>query len=414
MSKSMVIVGAGHSGGKAAYALRKHGWAGPITLIGSEHQPPYDRPPLSKAVLLGKKTPESCLFRQREWYQEQNIDLLLERRVSLIDRASRKVLLDDGESFDYERLLIATGAELNALQIPGVDLPGVSPLRTTDDSARVASYLRPGKHLLVVGAGFIGLEVAAAAIEKGCAVTVVESAPAALARNLPKEVAQAIVAIHAERGVTLRFGVAVVNIEGQAHVDAVRLSTGERIQCDHLVYGVGVRPRTGLAEQAGLEVSNGVRVNAALQTSDPDIFACGDVCSFFSKRYGRALRLESWKTAEDQADFAARSMLGQAVSYDEVPWFWSNQYDIALQVAGLPTIGSTTVSRPAGRGRLFFSLSEAGALIGLCGLGPIPDIAVPVRLLKAWIDSGARLCPHRLADVTIPLTDARNFEPAAA
>ena len=218
----------------------------------------------------------------------------------------------------------------------------------------------------------------------------------------------------AERGVTLRFGVAVVNIEGQAHVDAVRLSTGERIQCDHLVYGVGVRPRTGLAEQAGLEVSNGVRVNAALQTSDPDIFACGDVCSFFSKRYGRALRLESWKTAEDQADFAARSMLGQAVSYDEVPWFWSNQYDIALQVAGLPTIGSTTVSRPAGRGRLFFSLSEAGTLIGLCGLGPIPDIAVPVRLLKAWIDSGARLCPHRLADVTIPLTDARNFEPAAA
>ena len=224
MSKSMVIVGAGHSGGKAAYALRKHGWAGPITLIGSEHQPPYDRPPLSKAVLLGKKTPESCLFRQREWYQEQNIDLLLERRVSLIDRASRKVLLDDGESFDYERLLIATGAELNALQIPGVDLPGVSPLRTTDDSARVASYLRPGKHLLVVGAGFIGLEVAAAAIEKGCAVTVVESAPAALARNLPKEVAQAIVAIHAERGVTLRFGVAVVNIEGKAHVDADRKS----------------------------------------------------------------------------------------------------------------------------------------------------------------------------------------------
>lgn len=408
----MVIVGAGHSGGKAAHALRKHGWTGSITLIGNEGHPPYDRPPLSKAVLLGKKTPESCLFRQQEWYQEQSIDLLLERRVSEIDRSGRRVLLGDGESFAYERLLIATGAELNALRVPGIDLPGISPLRTTIDAARVASYLILGKHLVVVGAGFIGLEVAAAAIAKGCTVTVLEAAPAALTRSLPALVANEIVRIHSERGVTLRFEVAVASVEGQAQIEAVRLSTGERIPCDYLVYGVGVRPRTLLAEQAGLEVSNGIRVDSALQTSDPNIFACGDVCSFFSKRYGRELRLESWKNADDQADFAARSMLGEAVSYDEVPWFWSNQYEIALQVAGLPTMGSITVSRPAGRGHLFFSLTEDGRLAGLCGLGPIPDIAVPVRLLKAWIDSGAQLCPNRLTDIAIPLTDVRNFEPA--
>ncbi|MEI5996322.1 FAD-dependent oxidoreductase [Paraburkholderia bengalensis] len=414
MDARAVIVGAGHSGGKAAQALRKRGWTGPITLVGDESQPPYDRPPLSKAVLLGKKSVGSCLFRPDEWYREQSIDLILERKVTAIDRQRKCIVLDDEQCISYDCLLIATGAEPNPLPIPGANLPGVSAFRTADDATRVSSYLNPGTQVVIVGAGFIGLEVAAAAVEKGCVVTVLEMASAPLGRVLPKIVASALTEIHSQRGVMFRFGVSVAEIEGIERVEAVRLATGERVSCDHVVYGVGARPRTFLAEEAGLHVSNGIRVDSSLRTTDPDIYACGDVCSYYSARYKQDLRLESWKNAEDQADLAARSMLGHETSYDELPWFWSNQYEVALQVAGLPTLGSITISRPAGRGVLFFSLDESGVLMGVCGLGPIPDIAVPVRLLKAWIDSGVHLCVDRLTDVTIPLTDARNFELAAA
>lgn len=405
----VVIVGAGHSGGKAAHALRKQGWSGPITLIGNESQPPYDRPPLSKAVLLGKKTADACEFWPAQWYAEQSIELVLARSVTAIARSQKTVALDDGRTIPYDQLLLATGARPIALPVPGANLPGVSQLRTTRNASLVASYLTSDSRIVVIGAGFIGLEVAAAARELGCHVTVLEAAPHALTRSLPEIVSDELIGMHRERGVDLRFGVSVAAIEGTDRATAVRLSTGESIPCDHVVYGIGVRPDTHLAEAAGLDVDNGVVVGPDLRTSDPAIFACGDVCTFTSTRYGRPLRLESWKNAEDQADLVARSMLGQEVAYDPLPWFWSNQYDAVLQIAGLPALGSVIAQRKIGSGRLFFSLASDGTLIGVSAFGPVRDVALSMRVVKEWVLSATPLSPALLADADIKLDHVAAF-----
>ncbi|AXF05892.1 NAD(P)/FAD-dependent oxidoreductase [Paraburkholderia hospita] len=363
--ESIVIVGAGHSGGKAAQALRKHGFAGKIALVGSEAHPPYDRPPLSKAVLLGKKPTEACFFKPVQWYEENGIDLFLGRTVERIDRPEKLICLDDGQELRYGRLLLATGARPNELRVPGGKLDGVSQLRTTLDAALILPWLSKGRHLIVVGAGFIGLEVAAAASELGCAVTVLEAAPSALMRSLPERITHLLIDTHKEHGVDVRFGVHVASIEGNGKVSAVGLTNREVLPCDAVVYGIGVTPNTALAEEAGLTVRNGILVGPDLRTTDDDIFACGDACVFWSPLYQREIRLESWKNAEDQADVAARGLMGESVAYSPVPWFWSNQYDVSLQVAGMPTLGANIVERPIGGGRLFFSLAHNGELVGV-------------------------------------------------
>jgi 3-phenylpropionate/trans-cinnamate dioxygenase ferredoxin reductase component len=407
--ESIVIVGAGHSGGKAAHALRGHGFGGKITLVGSEAHPPYDRPPLSKAVLLGKKPMEACIFKPVEWYEENGIDLILGRTVERIDRREKRVLLDDGQKLSYGRLLLATGARPRELEVPGGQLDGVSQLRTTLDATRILPWLSKGRHLVVIGAGFIGLEVAAAASELGCAVTVLEAASSALMRSLPERIARLLIETHKQHGVDVRFAAQVASVEGNGKVSAIALSNGEVLPCDAIIYGIGVTPNTALAEEAGLTVRNGIFVGPDLRTSDDDIFACGDACAFWSPLYGREIRLESWKNAEDQAEIAARSLMGETVVYNRVPWFWSNQYDISLQVAGLPTFGATLVERPIGGGTLFFSLSDDGVLVGVGALGPVKDIAAPMRVVKEWVGSELRFCAQKLGDMEMQLVDPAPF-----
>ena len=384
----MVIVGAGHSGAKAAAALRKHGWTGSISLVGDEVHVPYDRPPLSKAVLLGKKASGQCAFFPAHWYSDNGIDLRLGELVVSIDRGRQRVLFRDGSDLSYDRLLLATGSALNPLSVPGADLAAVWPLRTPNHADAVARSLRPSQRLVVIGAGVIGLEVAAAAVELGCTVHVLEVAPLAMGRSLPEAVSAALIAEHRKRGVDVRFGVRVAALEGDKTVSGVRLEAGETLACDVVVYGVGVRPRTELAEAAGLRVDNGVRTNRLLQTDDSRIFACGDVCRYQSQLFGRELRLENWRNAEDQADAVARNMLGQEKIFDEVPWFWSNQYDFTLQVAGLPALGEITVAQMLGSSHLFLSVDADGLLRGASGLGPVREVAAPIRKLKGAIAAG--------------------------
>src|SRR5260221_974553 len=398
MQESIIVVGAGHSGTKAAAALRKEGWTGTVTLIGDELHAPYDRPPLSKAVLLGKKTSDQCAFFPAAWYIDNDIELLLGEPAASIDRPQQHVVLRDGRALRYHRLLLATGSALNPLRFAGVDLQNVWPLRTPNHADAIARLLQPGQRLVVIGAGVIGQEVAAAAIERGCTVLVLEVAAHAMARSLPLSVSSALIDVHRNRGVDVRLGLEISALEGDEAVSAVRLTTGEALACDLVVYGVGVRPRTELADAAGLSWDDGVRTNSFLQTDDEKIFACGDVCRYESRIFGRPLRLENWRNAEDQADTAARNMLGQNKVFDAVPWFWSNQFDMTLQVAGLPILGETTVARSLGSSRLYLSIDREGVLRGASGLGFIRDVATPIRKLRAALASGCSLAPDRIDD----------------
>ena len=393
-SESIVIVGAGHSGTKTAAALRKHGSTAPITLIGDEACLPYDRPPLSKAVLLGKRASAECAFYPLSWYCDNGIELRLNQSAIDIDRSGRRILLEEGWDVSYGRLVLATGSSTNPLNVPGSELEGVFPLRAPHHADAIARLLLPQQRLVVIGAGVIGLEVAAAAVERGCEVKVFEAAASAMGRSLPAAVSSALIAEHRKRGVEIRFDAKLAAIEGNKAVTAVRLAAGEVVPCDIVVYGVGVRPRTQLAEKAGLRVDDGVRTNRLLQTEDESIFACGDVCSYESLLFERHLRLESWRNAEDQADTVARNLLGQGSAFDEVPWFWSHQYDLALHVAGLPTLGQVIVTRTVGSSRVYLSFDGEGKLKGASGLGAVREIAKPIRDLKAAIATRAVVDPE--------------------
>lgn len=402
-SDGIIIIGAGHSGCKAASALRKQGWTGQITMIGKETCAPYDRPPLSKAVLLGKKAHDQCAFFPLEWYRDNGVELMLGRVVRSIDRASKAIYLDTGDARQYEKLLIATGAELNLLPVPGASLSGVEGLRTPEQAARIALQLETGRRIVIVGAGFIGLEAAAAAREMGCEVHVIEAAPKALGRSLPTVVSNDLIAFHEAKGVRFSFGATVKSIAGTERAEAVVLGDGSRIAADMVIYGIGVRPNTDIAYEAGLSVDNGVVVNPYLQTSDENIFACGDVTNYFCELFNQPLRLESWKSAEDQADVAARNMLGQQVRYAHVPWFWSNQYALTLQVAGLPTLGTRHTERVLGAGKLYLSQADDGTVVGVCALGTVRDIAMPMRTAKIYVERQGVMDSAHFADPECPL-----------
>jgi len=385
----MIIAGAGHSGARAAAALRKHGWTGGIVLVGNESHLPYDRPPLSKAVLLGKRAFDACSLYPAAWYEQNKVELVLNTKVERINRADASVTLETGECRHYHRLILATGSSNNAFKCPGADLRNVWPLRTPGHAREIAASIE-GKHLVVIGAGVIGLEVAAAARERGGHVTVVEPAQAAMGRSLPLPIAKMLIERHRQRGVNFRFGMCVTAIEGHDLAHAVVLSSGERLRCDVVVYGIGARANAELAENAGLLVDNGIVTNARLQTDDPAIFACGDACSFHSELFNRNLRLENWRNAEDQADVVARNVLGQEVVFDPVPWFWSNQLDVALQVAGMPNIGAGLELAESGSATVFVNRDACGVMCGGGALGPVRDVAGPVKRIKEAIAGRVR------------------------
>jgi len=330
-----VIVGASLGGAKAAEALRAAGYDGRVVLLGSESELPYERPPLSKGYLQGKAERETIYVHPREWYAEADIDLRLGVTVTGIEPAAHEVVLADGSRIGYAKLLLTTGSSPRQLQVPGADLDGVLYLRSAGDSDRIKAVLARAGRIAVIGAGWIGLEITAAAREAGVAVTVLEAAELPLLRVLGSEVASVFAALHAEHDVELRFGVQIAEITGSdGHADGVRLSDGSMIPADAVIVGVGITPNTELAAAAGLAVDNGIRVDAQLRSSHPDIYAAGDVASAFHPLLGKHLRVEHWANALNQPQTAARAMAGEDVSYDRVPYFFSDQYDLGMEYSG--------------------------------------------------------------------------------
>jgi NADPH-dependent 2,4-dienoyl-CoA reductase/sulfur reductase-like enzyme len=329
--QQFVIVGAGLAGAKAAETLRAEGFGGRIVLMGAESVRPYERPPLSKDLLLGKQ--KDPYVHPEQWYAEHDIDLRLGLKVTRIDRAARVVHTDDGP-VRYDKLLLATGSSPRRLRVPGADLDGVRYLRTLADSEEIRRRLAPGVHVVVAGAGWIGLEVAAAARAAGAQVTVVELAQLPLQRVLGDELGQVFADLHQAHGVSFRFGTTVQAIAGSSTVDSVVLSSGGVLHADLVVAGVGISPVVDLAEQAGLAVSNGIRVDASLRTSDEHIYAAGDVANADHPLLGVPLRVEHWANALNGGAAAARSMLGREVSYDRLPYFYTDQYDLGCEYVG--------------------------------------------------------------------------------
>jgi 3-phenylpropionate/trans-cinnamate dioxygenase ferredoxin reductase component len=400
---AMVIVGAGHVGGRAAQALREFGWGGPIMLVGAEPHLPYERPPLSKALLTGERTAAQCALRAPETYAAEGITHFISK-VDAIDAEARQITLADGRRFPYEALLLATGGQLRWIDIPGAHLPGVLGLRTLDDAAALAPRLVAGAHIVVIGGGFIGLEVAASARSRGCRVSVVEGAPRLLGRAVPESVGARVLALHREQGVDVRVGVAPTAITArEGHLD-VQLADGSVLSADTVLVGVGIAPSIGLAQAAGLATARGVLVNAELQTSAAGIYAAGDVAEFPSAVSGEPIRQETWHNAETQARTAARNMLGGHEAYTELPWFWSDQYDHQLQVAGEPALGLTSVTRSLGAGaEMHFYLDATGRLVGVSGFGPLSAVAKELKLARMLVERHAQPALAQLADAGVKL-----------
>ena len=332
--ETYLIVGASLGGAKAAEALRAAGYDGRVVLLGAETELPYERPPLSKAYLQGKAEREIIYVHPRQWYADADIDLRLGVTATGVDRAAHEVVLDDGSRIGYAKLLLTTGSAPRRLQVPGADLDGVLYLRSAADSDRIKALLARAGRIAVIGAGWIGLEITAAAREAGVEVTVLEAAELPLLRVLGSEVATVFAALHAEHGVDLRLGVQVAEITGDHQADGVRLKDGSLIPADAVIVGVGITPNTELAVAAGLDVDNGIRVDAQLRTSDPDIYAAGDVANAYHPLLGKHIRVEHWANALNQPQAAAQSMVGGQVSYDRVPYFFTDQYDLGMEYSG--------------------------------------------------------------------------------
>jgi 3-phenylpropionate/trans-cinnamate dioxygenase ferredoxin reductase subunit len=395
--RGMVIVGAGECGVRAAVALREQGYAGPVTLVGDERHLPYERPPLSKHVMIVEGEPVPKIIASLERLREHNVICRIESLATAIDRGGKIVTLADGTALPYDKLLLATGAVPRRLNLASTGLARVAYLRTFDDALKIRAELRPGSRLAVIGGGFIGLELAASARKRGAAVTVIEALPRILSRAVPEEHAAVIAARHLAEGVELICGDGVAGIAETGSAITVTLASGRSIAADLLVIGIGAVPVTALAEAAGLKIENGIAVDEKLQTSDPDILAAGDCCSFPLAIYGgRRVRLESWRNAQDQGNLAARNMLGAGESIATVPWFWTDQYDLVLQIAGLPDAGTASARRDLGGGAfVLFHLDADGRLVAASGIGRGNIVAKDVRLAELLI--AKRALPDRAA-----------------
>jgi 3-phenylpropionate/trans-cinnamate dioxygenase ferredoxin reductase component len=397
----MVIVGAGETGASAALELRRAGWRGGITLIGAETQLPYERPPLSKA-LFGADGPPDVKILSDTAYREHSISLIRGVTAVAVDRSQHLVRLSMGCDVRYDRLLLATGAAPRRLQVPGADR--VFYLRNLDHAFALRARLAPGMRLTIVGGGFIGLEVAASARSHGIDVTLLEGLPRLLTRGVSPAYADSIRALHAHHGVDVLMSATVAALEYVNGETRVVLASGERLESDCVVAGIGAIPETQLAESAGLTLQNGVAVDEYLRTEDPDIFAAGDCCSFPHALYGgRRIRLEAWRNARAQAEAAAINMTGVSVPYSAVPWFWSDQYDQTLQIAGLVEEGSQIISRDTRESQMAFHLASDGRLVAASALGPNSQIARDIKIAERLIARSARPDPDLLAATESPL-----------
>jgi len=394
----IVIIGAGQAGVQAAATLRAEGYDGALTMVGDEIYPPYQRPPLSKAYLSGDLVRERLFLKPDSFYAETRCELRLGVAAWRIDRSSKTVLLSDGASLPYDRLLLATGTRVRKLPLPGAELAGVYYLRGIDDVDSLRPELNAGSRLAVVGAGYIGLEVAAVAAKHGLQVTVLEAANRVMARSASPQMSAFWEREHRSHGVVFRFGASAEGFLGGDRVEALRIG-GEIVPTDFALVGVGVVPNCEIAQEAGLTCDNGIAVDEYATTSDPDIFAAGD-CTSHPAFGGGRVRLESVQNAIDQAKHAALAMLGKATAYFEVPWFWSDQYDLKLQIAGLARPTDLTVLRGTPENRKFsvFHLRD-GVVAAVEAVNAAPDYIIGRKLIAAR----AIIAPERLADLSVPV-----------
>ncbi|WP_164517932.1 NAD(P)/FAD-dependent oxidoreductase [Mycobacterium sp. P7213] len=404
-SATFVIVGAGLAGAKAAEALLDKGFDGTIVLVGEEPQLPYERPPLSKEFLAGTKTLGDFTVKPETWYREHEIDLRLGNRVVSVDTAGHSVRLADGASLGYDKLLLATGSRSRRLPIPGADASRVHYLRTVEDASALDSALTSGDSLAVVGAGWIGMEVAAAARQRGVDVTVVESAALPLLAGLGAENAAVFADLHREHGVDLRTGATVAEITTAGGAAAgLRLGDGSQIRADSVLVAVGAQPNIELAEQAGLSTGDGgVLVDAGLRSSDPDIYAVGDIAAAQHRLFGTRIRTEHWANALKQPAVAASGMLGEAAEYTELPYFFTDQYDLGMEYVGYAPHYARVVFRgePASREYTSFWLDDENRVLA----GMNVNIWEGLDDIKALINAQAPVDPHRLADPQVPVGD---------
>jgi 3-phenylpropionate/trans-cinnamate dioxygenase ferredoxin reductase component len=411
-SSAYVIVGASLAGAKAAETLRGEGFDGPVVLIGDETERPYERPPLSKDYLLGKAERETIYVHPASWYADNGVQLRLGVPVAGIDRAAHEVALADGTRIGYARLLLATGSSPRRLPVPGADavkgegeVGGVLYLRRVGDSDQIKATFQTASRIAVVGAGWIGLETAAAARAAGVEVTILETAELPLLRVLGAEAARVFAGLHREQGVDLRCGVQVSEVTSAGgRVTGVRLADGSQVDAEAVIVGVGITPNIQLAEAAGLETGNGVVVDAALRSSDPDIFAAGDVAFAMHPVLGQHIRVEHWANALNQPQAAARAMLGQDVSYGKIPYFYTDQYDLGMEYAGYVEPGryDQVVFRGDVDRREFIAFWLAGGRV-LAGMNVnIWDVSDAIQDL---VGGGRQVDPARLADPAVPLDD---------
>ncbi|WP_298817122.1 FAD-dependent oxidoreductase [uncultured Roseibium sp.] len=335
MQDQIVIIGAGQAGAQVAQSLRQGGFEGPLRLIGDEPHPPYQRPPLSKKFLAGEIGAEGLWLRPPAFFETNKIDHIPNTKVVAIDRTGKRLTLENGDTLPYGKLVLATGTNARKLTLDGADKKGVVTLRSITDVDDIRDRMSTSKHIAIIGAGYIGLEVAAVAKSLGKSVSVIEAQDRPMKRVVSQAVSDYFTALHRARGIDLKLNTGVAELEGDDAVTGLKLSSGEVVPAELVLVAVGAEPNDGLAGQAGLETDNGILVDGTGQTSDPDIFAVGDCTRFYSNRYQRSVRMESVQNAIDQAKAAAQALLGHEVDYDPLPWFWSDQYDIKLQIAGL-------------------------------------------------------------------------------
>jgi 3-phenylpropionate/trans-cinnamate dioxygenase ferredoxin reductase component len=394
-SPGIVVVGANLAGGRAVETLRAEGYDGTITMIGDEPIQPYERPPLSKEFLRGEQPIDKAFLRTEQWYRDNTIELRLGVRAEHLDIKGHSVSLSDGSKVAWNKLLLATGARPRRLDVSGSDMPGVLLLRTVVDAIAINDQLKPGARVVVIGAGFIGSEVAASARMKGCEVTIVEIFDVPLQRALGPEVGAAFTSLHLDNGVTLRLGTQVKAFRGDTWVRTVELSDGTTLEADVVIVGVGVVPNVEVAEDAGLVCNDGIVVNELCKTSAPDVFAAGDVANHPNPILGHRIRIEHWQNAQNQGAHAAKTMMGSTEPYSEVPWFWSDQYDLNLQMAGHPVKWDRIVVRGSlqdRKGCAFYM--DKGRMIAAVGLNSGKE----VRGAKALIAAGITPSDAALAD----------------
>jgi 3-phenylpropionate/trans-cinnamate dioxygenase ferredoxin reductase component len=385
MTETLVLVGANLTGGEAAATLRQEGFDGRVVLIGAEPRAPYERPPLSKEYLRGEFSFEQALLRPSNFYDDNGIETRFGVRATEVHAAEQVVELEGGERLPYDKLLIATGGRNRRFPIPGLDLEGVYDLRTVDDCDRIRAESAPGRRAVVVGMGFIGSEVAASLRQLGVDVVVVERDPVPLRRVLGEEVGRVMAGIHLDQGATLIFEDTVASFEGEGgRVGRVRTGHGRLIECDFVVMGLGIEPVTELLADTGVEIDNGIVVDEYCRTGVEGIYAAGDVANHYHPVFDRRIRVEHWQNALKQGPAAARSMLGKGDPYDEIPWFWSNQYDSNLQYAGFHTEWDELVVRGSMEERNFVAFyRKGGRVLAAVAVNRGRDLRRSMQLIKA-------------------------------